>query len=221
VARAAPRSLHVKHAEIDLELDPTNRLVDFGTEKVDLGIRYGDGAWPDVTAIKLTDSEFTPVCSPALLKKSKVHSPRDLVHVTLLQEHVKENWRDWLEAAGVADLVSPAGPVLKGHLVIAAAEAGQGFALADAIQVGDALLAKRLVRPFDIVVRHHAYYLVRRAGSKEGKAAAAFRAWLEAEIASAALELRALNSERPPGQQEGTSDEQPVSGAGRAKARKF
>jgi hypothetical protein len=43
-------------------------------------------------------------------------------------------------------------PAFAGMTVVAAAEAGQGFALADQIQAGDALLAKRLVRPFDIVV---------------------------------------------------------------------
>ena len=65
------------------------------------------------------------------------------------------------EAAGIDEDVKVTGPTLKGHLAIAAAEAGQGFAIADAIQAADALIEKRLVSPFDLVVRHHAYYLVR------------------------------------------------------------
>lgn len=182
-----------KHAEIDIVLDPTNRVIDFGKEKVDLGIRYGQGKWSGVEALKLMDSDLTPVCSPAFLKKSKVGSPRDLAAVTLLREDLKENWSDWLEAAGVGGIVSPSGPVLKGHLAIAAAEAGQGFALADAIQAGDALLAKRLVRPFDILVRHHAYYAVRGGATKEAKAAALFRIWLESEIAQTRAALNTMN----------------------------
>jgi LysR family glycine cleavage system transcriptional activator len=180
-----------KHPEIDLVLDPTNRLVDFRTEKVDLGVRYGSGEWRDVDARKLIDSDLTPVCSPGLLKVSKVKTPRDLARVTLLQEDPKQHWRDWLEAAGVAEEVAPSGPVLKGHLEIAAAEAGQGFALADVIQAGDALLDNRLVSPFDVVVRHLAYYLVRQTGTKESKSAAAFRVWLETEIAEHVAAVRA------------------------------
>jgi len=181
-----------KHPDIDLVLDPTNRIVDFRTEKVDLGIRYGNGEWHDADAIKLIDSDLTPVCSPALLRKGTFRSPRDLATATLLQEDPKQHWKDWLEAAGVGEVVSPAGPILKGHLAIAAAEAGQGFALADAIQAGDALLAKKLVSPFDIVVRHHAYYVVRGAKKKESKAAAAFRTWLAAEIERSDAALRSV-----------------------------
>ncbi len=184
-----------KHPGIDLVLDPTNRLVDFSKNEADLGIRYGEGQWRDVTAIKLVESCFSPVCSPALLKQLPIRAPRDLANATLLQEDTKQHWRDWLEAANVADAVLPAGPTLKGHLAIAAAEAGQGFALADDIQAGDALLAKRLVRPFGIVVRHHAYYLVRSAAAKESKAASAFRTWLTVEIAQSISALRSLNSE--------------------------
>ncbi len=76
-----------------------------------------------------------------------MRTPRDLARVTLLQEDPKQHWRDWLEAAGVADEVAPAGPTLKGHLAIAAAEAGQGFALADAVQAADALSAEAARKP--------------------------------------------------------------------------
>ncbi len=165
-----------KHPDIDLELDPTNRLIDFRKEKVDLGIRYGDGDWRDVTAVKLLDSVLTPVCSPALLKKiedptaggSRPRHPASGRSQAALE-------RTGSRRPDVAEEVVPAGPILKGHLAIAAAEAGQGFAIADMIQAGDALLAKRLVSPFDIVVRHHAYYVVRGAATKESKTAVAFR----------------------------------------------
>lgn len=179
------------HPEVDLVLDPTNRLVDFGRDTVDIGLRYGDGNWDDVIAVKLLDSDLTPVCSPGMLKKSKVRVPADLARVTLLQEDPKRHWTDWLEAAGVSEEVEAAGPTLKGYLAIAAAEAGQGFALADAVQAADALLEKRLVSPFDVVVRHHAYYLVRGPVKKPSKSAAAFHAWLTAEIKHTVADLKA------------------------------
>jgi LysR family transcriptional regulator, glycine cleavage system transcriptional activator len=179
-----------KHPDIDLVLDPTNRIVDFSKNEADIGIRYGLGHWRDVEAVKLIESWTAPVCSPALLKKHPVRLPRDLATATLIQEDTKQHWADWLDAAKLTGVVTPSGPTLKGHLAIAAAEAGQGFALADDIQAGDAILAKRLVRPFDIVVRHQAYYLVRGAETKESKAASAFRIWLTAELARSVKALR-------------------------------
>ncbi len=178
------------HPEVDIVLDPTNRLVDFSKDAVDIGLRYGDGNWEDVIAVKLLDSAITPVCSPALLKKTKVRAPSDLARVTLLQEDPKQHWIDWLAEAGVADDIEAKGPTLKGYLAIAAAEAGQGFALADAIQATDALLEKRLVAPFDIVVRRHAYYLVRGPVKKPTKAATAFHAWLAGEIKRSIADLK-------------------------------
>src|SRR5262245_24919832 len=178
------------HPDVDLVLDPTNRVIDFDKDAVDLGLRFGAGGWEGVVATKLLDADHSPVCSPGLLRRSKVRTPRDLARVTLLQEDPKQHWHDWLEAAGVADEVVPAGPTLNGHLAIAAAEAGQGFALADAVQAADALLAKRLVSPFDIAVRHLAYYAVRGERKKESKPAAAFRTWLSSEIAQSVTALR-------------------------------
>lgn len=179
------------HPDVDIVLDPTNRIVDFTKDAVDIGLRYGDGNWEDVVTVKLLDSISTPVCSPGLLRKSKVREPKDLARVTLLQEDPKQHWTDWLTAAGVEDEVAASGPTLKGHLAIAAAEAGQGFAIADSIQAADALLAKRLVSPFDIAVRHHAYYLVRGPVKKPTKAATAFHAWLTAEIKRTNADLKA------------------------------
>ena len=66
---------------------------------------------------------------------------------------------------------------------IQAAEAGQGFALADQIIATDALLAGRLVRPFDIETRDdEGYWLVWGKGLKLNASGLAFRQWLVAEM---------------------------------------
>ena len=41
------------HPDIELNIDPDNRLVDFRSDKADLGIRYGLGRWGDVEIQKL------------------------------------------------------------------------------------------------------------------------------------------------------------------------
>lgn len=170
------------HPGIELAIDPTNRLVDFAKGEADLGIRYGGGNWDGVHAQKLADSAITPVCSPTFLRTAKVRQPLDLARVPLLREESKEHWHKWLEAVGVADKVQPGGPLLKGHLAIAAAEAGQGFAVADQIQCLDALRAGRLVCPFDIVIRQQAYWLVRGTGARPKTSATMFSDWLRTEV---------------------------------------
>jgi LysR family glycine cleavage system transcriptional activator len=182
------------HPDIDLIVDPEDRLVDLNKGEADLGIRYGKGQWRDVEATKLFDADLTPVCSPGFLEKHAIASPADLDCNLLLQDDTKQHWRAWLDAAGLGPEIEATGPLLLGHLAIAAAEAGQGFALADGIQAGDALLDGRLVCPFPIVVRHHAYYLVRGLERKERSAAAEFRAWLIGEIASARPALEAMRA---------------------------
>ena len=53
------------HPDIELNIDPTSRLVDFRAGDADVGIRYGLGRWPDVEVTKLVDNiEIFPVCSP-------------------------------------------------------------------------------------------------------------------------------------------------------------
>jgi len=170
------------HPGIDLVLDATPRVVNFAKEDIDVGIRWGGGTWDGVEITKLAPAELMLVCSPAFLREHPLAAAADLDDHLLLQETAKECWEAWLKAAGVADRIAPSGPTLNGDLVIAAAEAGQGFALADQIQAGDALVARRLVRPLDVVATRFGYYLVRRLGGKVSDASADFATWLAAEL---------------------------------------
>jgi LysR family glycine cleavage system transcriptional activator len=168
--------------EVELVLDSTSRLVDFTRNEADLGVRYGRGVWTNVASEELTRTNMTPVCSPGLLRTLKSHAPADLAPGLLLQEESRRYWNEWLEAAGVASL-SPEGPTLGLHLTIPAAEAGQGFALADEVIAGDALVGGRLVRPFPVAIKEYGYYFVRGTDRRETKAMAAFRLWLKGEMA--------------------------------------
>lgn len=170
------------HPGIDLVLDATPRLVNFAKEDVDLGIRWGSGTWDNVAVTKLAPAELMLVCSPDFLEAHPVTGATELESGLLIQETAKECWNAWLTAAGVADRIVPSGPTLNGDLVIAAAEAGQGLALADQIQAGDALVSGRLIRPLDVVATRFGYYLVRRLGGKRPEASEAFEDWLVSEL---------------------------------------
>lgn len=181
--------------DIEIVIDSSNRLVDFARGDADVGIRYGAGSWPGVAADLLVRTSITPVCSPALLRATQVRKPADLPPSLLLQEESRRYWTEWLEAAGVAGRIAPEGPLLGLHLTVPAAEAGQGFALADEIIAGDALVGGRLVRPFATVVKKYGFYVVRGAAAKETRAMSALKRWLEAEIAATLAAVAALSAQ--------------------------
>lgn len=54
---------------LDLRLDTSLKPIDFVSQGIDIGVRYGSGTWPGLLAEKLLDEEIYPVCSPELLRK--------------------------------------------------------------------------------------------------------------------------------------------------------
>jgi LysR family glycine cleavage system transcriptional activator len=172
------------HPDIELNIDPTNRLVDFRVDQVDLGIRYGVGKWEDVEMAKLSDVVIFPVCDPKLIADVPNLKPEDLKDYNLLHEQRKQWWAEWLAAAGVQGVEDWKGTVFHNHLAIEAAESGQGFALGDQILCTDSILEGWLKRPFNVDMKDHgSYYIVRAKGSKESATARSFREWLMSEMA--------------------------------------
>ena len=62
-------NLYAAHPEIELQLLPTTRLCDLVRERIDLGIRYGDGAWPGLRATHLIQEVCFPVATPTLARE--------------------------------------------------------------------------------------------------------------------------------------------------------
>ena len=171
--------------EIDLRLSATGELADFSREDVDAAIRHGRGGWPGLEAERLMDARVFPVCSPGLLANGPPLSrPEDLRHHTLLHEDNEHYWREWLTAAGAAEVEVGRGPRFDdGHLALAAAGAGQGVALTDDALAAAELADGRLVRLFATEIgTDKAYWLVYPPAAATRPKVAAFRAWLLAEV---------------------------------------
>lgn len=183
------------HPDIELVIDADDRVIDFRKDSFDAAIRYGSGLWPGVVAAKLTDSVLAPVCCPDLLAGQPRPAPELLTETQLLREDRRTFWPLWLKAAGAGDSLQARGPMLKGNLVLAAAEAGQGYALADLLQAANALIDGRLVQPFDVAITAGAYYLVQPADGRHNSAVPILGAWLADEIERTRVALRSL--ERP------------------------
>jgi LysR family glycine cleavage system transcriptional activator len=171
-----------------VRLNVTGRRVDLLQEDVDLAIRIKGGDWTGLHATRLAEVSLILVCSPRLLAGSKpLRAPADLVNFKLLREP-DVSWSAWLRANGVLDTSSTHCLLIDEHgLLIDAAVAGQGVALARDALVADKLAAGTLVRPFDLTppqdVADFDYYLVGRARDAEQPKIVAFREWALAEAA--------------------------------------
>ncbi len=172
------------HPGIDIRIMPSDQLVDFARDDVDLGIRYGRGHYPGLSVVRFLTEDIFPVCSPALIAGGDpLDTHADLRHHTLLHDDIGEDWRMWLMAAGVGNVDPFRGPAF-GHsnLVIQAAIEGQGVALGRGALVAHDLAAGRLVRPFAISLpAEYAYYIVYRQAAAREPRLVAFRDWLLAE----------------------------------------
>lgn len=172
---------------VELNISPSDKLIDFHDGEAQFGIRFGLGEWPDVKAVRLTNVEIFPVCSPALLEGLTLGEDLSALRdFTLIHEAKKRYWQRWLELVGVDEVDTQKGPLLSNiHFALQAAEAGQGFALGDNVLTHDALASGTLVRPFaKTVAIRRGYYLVRPQRGDVTQAAQSFLDWLTAELKS-------------------------------------
>ena len=173
------------HREIDVEVQSSLRLADIKGGEVDVGLRYGGGRYPGLASNLLMKDWHYPVCSPEFAARNPMSGPGQLLGLPLLHSD-NEPWLPWLRAAGV-DVDEPQhGTVFDdSSLMLTAAVAGQGVALARHTLAIDDLAAGRLLRPFPVAVAtpYSYYFVCRRADEAQG-AVAAFREWLFREAES-------------------------------------
>ncbi|HIV76422.1 MAG TPA: LysR family transcriptional regulator [Candidatus Sphingomonas excrementigallinarum] len=164
------------HPHIDLRVSINNNRVDLAGEGLDYAIRFGDGAWHGTHAEPLMDAPLTPLCAP--LVASRLRGPDDLAHERLLRSYRVSEWESWFAAAGVP-VPALRGPLFDSSaLMVGAAMAGLGIALAPKVMFGHELTPERLVQPFAIEIDAGRYWLTRLLSRKEGLAMKAFRQWV-------------------------------------------
>jgi LysR family glycine cleavage system transcriptional activator len=177
------------HPAMEVRLDTSTRLVEFARDGVDVGIRYGTGQWPGVSAEFLFSETLFPVGAPSLFAaKGGVSKPDDLARFPLIHTlPYIDDWRLWLTAAGATAVDPDHGPRFDNNLAAyKAAEQGLGIAIGRGMLLEESLAAGRLVAPFEVrLTTRHAYYFVCAAGSERVRKVALFRDWLAAEVVAA------------------------------------
>ncbi|WP_136069369.1 LysR substrate-binding domain-containing protein [Modicisalibacter radicis] len=147
-----------REAQIELSLDAEQALTapNWHGDGARLAIRYGRGPWPGVRSLRLFEDELFPVCAPALLERSPIETPADLLAHPLLEVVWQSpqsidfpGWREWFDAAGLGgvDVAIQRRYSLSG-LALDQAIAGRGVMLANPAVVTDRLASGVLVRPF-------------------------------------------------------------------------
>lgn len=181
-----------RHPDIDVYVHAGMDLVDFSVDDVDLAIRYGQGNYPDMTSEKLMEERIVPVCAPSLLTgETPLRTLDDLAGYTLLHDdgsdHEIATWPMWLKAAGTAVDGSRGPRFNQSSLVIEAAVAGRGVALAKYALAEADLQAARLVIPFDLTTpTDFAYWIVHPSAKSALPEVKAFKDWILEEATAKA-----------------------------------
>ncbi|WP_374334326.1 LysR substrate-binding domain-containing protein [Leeia sp.] len=180
-----------QYPDTDVRLDTSLKPIDFITHGIDIGVRYGTGHWPGLTAEKLLDEDLFPVASPRLLERhgsiATLLANESLLHDLSMDGHADfPGWEGWLQHAGWSGL-----PVRRGlqinnsAAVLQAAMDGHGIALARSVMVKDDLATGALVRlsPDLTLPSPLAYYVVYRPDCATQPKLTRFRDWLLQEAA--------------------------------------
>ncbi|MDB5424728.1 MAG: LysR family transcriptional regulator [Phenylobacterium sp.] len=187
----APRlgGFQVAHPKIAVRLESDSNVLDLTRSDFDVAIRTGKGDWPGLEAVPLFPSLMTALCSPGVAGGIDLaRGPEAVMDAPRIG--LDAEWALWLRAAGVTP------PSLKGMqtplrfvaesqtMEIAAAQAGQGLALASPILFAAEIADGRLVQPFEVSVHHNreVWLVYPRERRRAGKIAA-FRDWLLACVA--------------------------------------
>ena len=162
---------------------------EFDSDSADLGLictRHPDH--PGVNYEHLFDQRLVAVCRSDLLQAGMgLRQPVDLVNHRLLQVYTAtDDWDAWLRAAGIADLRGRLATQYDSYLLaIEAALDGQGVSVAPHFLVAEDLRLGRLVRAFPVdALQPKRWYLACLESRVHDSAVAAFRDWLQAQIAA-------------------------------------
>jgi LysR family glycine cleavage system transcriptional activator len=176
-----------QHPSINLRITTAFDPVNFERHDVDLGIRYGDGYWPDVHSTLLFRDEIVLVGNA---RESRRFSATPLLEAldsaTLLVHSLRpHDWPDWLAAAGL-EHVKGAGRMALDDLALIyqGASDGAGVGLVQRRYVMADLAEDRLYQLSPVVLRRNAgFYLVCKPQSTTNHAVRAFTAWVVARMA--------------------------------------
>ncbi len=172
-----------RHPDIDLMIDSSSEIRDIGRE-ADVGLRYGNGDWPGLSAQLLMRSGLIVVAAPSLVPMGVPCTPDHLANLPWLQKLGTTEAMTFLNKQGLtrgqgAGLIS-----LPGNLLLDAARDGRGVAIVARDFVAADLAAGRLRLLYEDQ-EFEGYHMVTRPGPSR-PALQIFCTWLLRQAGAAA-----------------------------------
>jgi LysR family transcriptional regulator, glycine cleavage system transcriptional activator len=180
-------SFREAHPYYRVRLLTSLQVEDFRQGVADIGIRMGQGHWPDVAQQKLFDDEMVVVAAPhfSLGPDGRLPVTAEDVLACPLISSPDTPWADWCQAAQVAEPAAQS-VVLSANdsnIVISAVRLGQGVALERRSLVAHALAQRELVQITGIRVPYrYPYWLVWQQREILNARQAHFAQWIEAQV---------------------------------------
>ena len=174
------------HPNIELQVEASPRLADMETGLVDVALRYGDGAWPDVAAEPVMRLDTVAVASPALVRRLRLRRAADVLKAPLVRvSPFGASWPGWAEGAGLdpAPFERQQGLQVDGMgAALRAASHGLGVALAFDPLIDSEIASGALVQVGPKVPARGQVWFVCRPREKNLPAIRALRRWLLVEL---------------------------------------
>ncbi|MCO8164306.1 LysR substrate-binding domain-containing protein [Pseudomonas sp. 21LCFQ010] len=174
------------HPDIQINLSCSYESLHFSRDKIDVDIRHGQPNWPTLEVRSVPNEHLAVMASPALLAKSPVHNPQDLLHRPLvLSEATLINWPQWFAQHGLSRPDSPY-PLSfdRSYMALEAARLGLGFALESTLLAREFLSRGELVviEPERLSVPVSAHHLVFPKAHAGFPRVRRFLQWMQQEL---------------------------------------
>jgi LysR family glycine cleavage system transcriptional activator len=172
-----PRLPEFKKLYPDMQLDVTvgEGPINFEDDRVDVGIRYGKGDWPQTKSYRILEEELIVVCAPHLWKNGPI-DPAQLRADQMIRHTTRlEAWGEWFETAGLG--------FEHFFMVIEAAVVGIGYALLPRFLIREELADGRLVIASPHTLRREqGYFLICSPEQQHNPRVMGFRRWLHQQL---------------------------------------
>lgn len=168
-----------RHPDIGLSLHPEPRVVDLRRERMDIGIRYGDGTWPGVETTYLAPARLVIAGAPALIGDRDL-APEDMRDLDWV---LSGNWPEqdaYLRSLGLDPGLLSRTDISSDDVAIAAARQGLGLVVESLALLEADVAEGRLRLVHESPERLPAYFIVTLPGPQRA-AARAFLKWLKAQ----------------------------------------
>lgn len=171
-------------ADCDIVLNPTLAVPNLERGEADVEIRYGRSEHVGCASEILVHPRFFPVAAPHFLeRRGPFATISALAEAPLIHESSRDQWRTWLERAGLSPVPPLAGPRLsRADIAIEAALQGQGIVLANRLLVGDEVANGRLVVVLPVEVQMEQYVVNVARSRWSDPTIIRFRRWLREDL---------------------------------------